>query len=103
MRKAILLGATACGMLFAGPALSADMACEWPLEMTLVDEEGFPASTSQPMQLCAEDFDENGDDMLDANEWSTAMGSWHGQFDADQDTNVTIEEIVDRLEPARVE
>ncbi len=99
MRKALILGAAACGLLFAMPAAAQECSDAVQLiKRTQQNPGATAADTANPMVLCPGDADTNKDGRISRQEWMDAVLNWHTGLDEDQDGELSVEEI-NRLQP----
>jgi len=105
MKKALIVGVAAAGVLFTVPALadSTDMDCENGMRMIMRNQQDPAEIGRSPMNFCAEDFDQDNDGRLDADEWTTVTDAWRAEFDADDDDYITMQEFRDRLDSERTQ
>ncbi len=99
MRKALILGVAACGLLFAGPAVAED--CKDAVQLIKRTQQNpgpTSANTANPMVLCPAEADLNKDGRVSRAEWIEATLNWHSGLDEDNDGHLSTEEI-NRLQP----
>ncbi len=99
MRKALILGVAAFGILIAGPAVAEE--CSNAVQLINRNQQNpgaTAANTANPMVLCPADADTDGDGKISRLEWQNAVLGWHSALDEDGDESLSVEEI-NRLQP----
>ncbi len=93
MRKALILGLAACGMLFSTAAVAQLDNCKNSAELILRQQQNPRPAGTNPLVVCLDDADANKDGRIDQVEWNTVTGGLFETMDEDGDAAVTTEEI----------
>ncbi len=99
MRKALILGIAACGLLYVTPASAEE--CKQTVQLinrTQQNPGPSAANMANPMVLCPREFDKDGDGRLSRGEFMDMMLTVHTGLDEDEDDHVSVDEI-NRLQP----
>ncbi|GAB5467163.1 MAG: hypothetical protein Kilf2KO_01930 [Rhodospirillales bacterium] len=99
MRKALILGVAACGMLFVTPAVAEE--CKDAVQLINRNQANpgpSAANMANPMLLCPSEADKNADGLISRIEWQEAVMDWHTELDEDKDGHLSTDEI-NRLQP----
>ncbi len=94
MRKALILGVAACGLLFAMPVSAEE--CSNAVQLINRNQQSpapTAANTANPMVLCPADMDTDKNGVVSAEEWTAATSGWFTSLDEDKSGDVSVDEI----------